>query len=424
MKKNIKNIISITILIFVMCVLIISVKTVNKNQTLSSSSSSNFNEEIVNDTNFEYITARESLNTDIKFENNFGGENDDFVNSVYKLEHYYLIGTTKSTRCYFNNLKTPALYILICDYNGNTVSVHTISFNYEITYITEKLCGNNFYILIKTNLVNVIKFNLNLKTFETIYSTNNLNCELIVSGEPILLEKLETETKLTYLVTNKTTTLQQIIEQTYLSCEYLNGTLLFYLSNNTVNISTIINNKVNNIKTFVNCTLENFTITEENFVLVFNENKKLKVIILDMLFNTEKEIVLNSGNNVALHYNNNTYYLFYKNNNNLFATTFCKHGDILINEKLLEEQIENFNILLLNNNFLILTDKKEEIKIIKVNFIFDKVESKTFIDNFKTTYFEANSTALTIFGETENNKNTVTKNFGKRDVFILEINIF
>ena len=97
MKKNIKNIISITILIFIMCVLIISVKTVNKNQTLSSSSSSNFNEEIVNNTNFEYITARESLNTNIKFENNFGGENDDFVNSVYKLEHYYLIGTTKST---------------------------------------------------------------------------------------------------------------------------------------------------------------------------------------------------------------------------------------------------------------------------------------------------------------------------------------
>lgn len=421
MKKNIKNFISIGVLIFVMCALIVSVKTINKTDSTLSSSNNNLNEEIKNNVKFEYKSARESLNENIIFENNFGGENTDEVNAVYKLENYYLIGTTNSKEYYFNSIDNTALFILICNYNGKAIKVNTINLNYEVKYIAEIFYGNSFYILVKTNLYNVIKFDLTTNELKTIYTSTSKNCEIINSTEPIILETEENTTTLHYLIQNKKQTFNHKIEKTYLACEYLNGTLLFYLENNNVYIATIINNKLNIIKEFLNSKLETFTINEENLVLVLNENNKIKLEILDLFFNKETTVELSTGNNFNLIYNNNTYHLFYKNNNNLFVTTFCKHGDIFFNKKITQQEINNYNILLLNNNFVVLTEELNKITITIYNLIFENKQSTELYDSFKITYFNANNNGTTIIGNVENNKSTIKQNYGKKDIFILEL---
>ena len=92
--KNIQNYIAIFVLILVMSGIIIAFSTISKSDTLNTSKTEETN--ISKEEDFKYITSRISQNSNIQFENNFGGTNDDKIVEVFKLNNYYLIGTTKS----------------------------------------------------------------------------------------------------------------------------------------------------------------------------------------------------------------------------------------------------------------------------------------------------------------------------------------
>ena len=100
--KNIHNYIAIFVLILVMSGIIIAFSTISKSDTLNTSKTEETN--ISKEEDFKYITSRISQNSNIQFENNFGGTNDDKIVEVFKLNNYYLIGTTKSKDKYFNKV--------------------------------------------------------------------------------------------------------------------------------------------------------------------------------------------------------------------------------------------------------------------------------------------------------------------------------
>ena len=124
--KNIHNYIAIFVLILVMSGIIIAFSTISKSDTLNTSKTEETN--ISKEEDFKYITSRISQNSNIQFENNFGGTNDDKIVEVFKLNNYYLIGTTKSKDKYFNKVSSDSVFVMIVDADGNVVNISTISF--------------------------------------------------------------------------------------------------------------------------------------------------------------------------------------------------------------------------------------------------------------------------------------------------------
>ena len=124
--KNIQNYIAIFVLILVMSGIIIAFSTISKSDTLNTSKTEETN--ISKEEDFKYITSRISLNSNIQFENNCGGTNDDKIVEVFKLNNYYLIGTTKSKDKYFNKVSSDSVFVMIVDADGNVVNISTISF--------------------------------------------------------------------------------------------------------------------------------------------------------------------------------------------------------------------------------------------------------------------------------------------------------
>ena len=168
MNKNIKNIVSICMLITILCALLITITTLNKAENLSTTNKNSST--ITNETNnpnnsFTFKNSKENINEKINFENNFGGSNNDQVYNVFKLENYYLIGTSQSSDFYFNKASKHSVFVLLCNTLGNPLNLYTYECENSISYINSKLFNNDLYILISTNCTTLLKFNLTTKQF-------------------------------------------------------------------------------------------------------------------------------------------------------------------------------------------------------------------------------------------------------------------
>ena len=197
--KNYKNYISLGILIFVMCGIIFAFSTITKNNNLNASNSQNQNQNTTQTPKFEFVPARQSLNSSISFENNFGGSNFDEVNFVYYLNDYYLIGSTLSTDKYFENNKSSSVYVLICDSLGNAKNVYTLNFDSEIKVIDAKIFSNSIYILIENEGTKLVEFNLSSTTLKIVYSIIETPLNLVVSSQPIVVTTLTNKTNFHFL---------------------------------------------------------------------------------------------------------------------------------------------------------------------------------------------------------------------------------
>lgn len=427
MKKNLKNIVSIGVLITILCVLIISVTTLSNANNLSTSQ--NENKTQINETTestFNYVNSKTSLNKNVNFENNFGGSNNDQVYDVFKLNNYYIIGTSQSTNYYFNNVKQNSVFVLICDYLGNPIENFTYECSSNITYITSKVFKNSILILINSNGTKLLEYNLTENNFEVKYSNLNTANNLIVSNEPIVVYANSSQTLFTFVESNLTYTLPKKISSIVMACEYLNGTLVMFNFINGFEIALLTTNNLTTIKSFENQTLNNINITNKNFVLDVTSGTQQKILLLDLAFNLENELTINSSAKTKLMFLNNMHYLFYLNNNTLSLTLFCNHADKLL-EVQIENNVKNYNILLLNNNFVVLSKKQDNsLSLQSVNIVGQTLSKTQIAINQNINIISAtenNQSNIFIVGNFDSVNQIISNNYGKTDVFVCELKV-
>lgn len=425
MKKNYKNLISISVLILIMCGLVISLTTLTKSTPLNTGNLTNGpSQNNTSNNNFTYIPPRTSLNQNILFENNFGGSKTDEVFEVFNLGKYYTICTTNSQDGYFSNNVNNSLVILILDYYGNTENIFTFSETTPIKIISTKIYKNSIYILINSTSFKLIEFNMGNNNFKTIYETTSDDAHLIVSSEPIMVEQNKTNTIFYFTVSDIKIESNLIVKQILLGTDYLNGTLLFFNTETNFIIATLSKSELNIITTYQNVTLHSFNITDKNFVVVLDTGLNYKIQLLDLKFNLIKELTLNDSNqNFTLLYQNNTHHLFYVNNKSLNLISFCNHGDIIITKQL-ENNILNYQVLLLNNNFIVIAEYINHFQVSQLNTL---AEQKNIIkielsSNFNIKYFEQTKNLnYVLIGNYNNTNKSITNHFGDTDIFIMEI---
>ena len=429
MNKNLKNIVSICMLITILCALIITITSLNKAENLNISNSTN-NENKQNETTtetsgFTFQNAKEHINENINFENNFGGSNNDQVHDVFKLENYYLIGTSQSTDFYFENTTQNTVFILICNDLGNPQSIYTYEFENSINYITSKLFNNDFYILISSNCTILLKFNLQTNEFNVSVTTNSTPIALLTSGEPIIVCKQNNKTEFNFVLSQTQFLLEENTVNIVLGCEYLNGTLIMLNTTNKFLIGMLTKNHFEVLQTFNNFTTTEINITDKNFIISAKSLTEHKILILDMTFNLVNELTLNTAEYTKLLNINNTNYLFYKQNNLLEVISFCNHAEQL-NTALINSNTTNFNILLLNNNFYAFIENlNNQLEILTLDLSFNLLRKTTFntSKNFNIVSLTPNNNSAFMVGNFNNTNQIITTTFGNTDFYVAEIKL-
>lgn len=423
--KNYKNHISFAILILVLSGLIFAFSQITKNNNLNASNNNN-QQNIAESKPFEYVPSRNSIINSVSFENNYGGTNFDEVKFVYNLGNYYLIGETLSTDNYFQKSNSNSIFVLVTDKNGNVINVKTQSFNSSISIITAKIFNNSIYILVNSNGCNLIEFNMSTNSFNNIYSINLTPLDLIISSEPIIVLTNNNETTFYFTKSKTSQTINENIVNIKLGCDYANGTLLIYNTQNNIFVSILNKTSIETKLIILNCQLETFNITETNFILLINENNNFKVQIYNHNFELENTLQVQNGTNFVLQQFNNVNYLTFVNNNFLNILTFCNHGDLL-NLTKIQNNVESFSQQSINNNLIFLTkNSNNTITISSYNYLGELKNNTTITvsNKFEIVAMEVNyNLNFVVIGNFENANSLITSSFGNQDVFMFEVKI-
>ncbi len=423
--KNYKNHISFAILILVLSGLIFAFSQITKNNNLNASNNNN-QQNIAESKPFEYVPSRNSIINSVSFENNYGGTNFDEVKFVYNLGNYYLIGETLSTDNYFQKSNSNSIFVLVTDKNGNVINVKTQSFNSSISIITAKIFNNSIYILVNSNGCNLIEFNMSTNSFNNIYSINLTPLDLIISSEPIIVLTNHNETTFYFTKSKTSQTINENIVNIKLGCDYANGTLLIYNTQNNIFVSILNKTNIETKLIIFNCQLETFNITENNFILLINENNSFKVEIYNFNFELENALQVQNGSNFVLQQFNNVNYLTFVNNNFLNILTFCNHGDLL-NLTKIQNNVESFSQQSINNNLIFLTkNSNNTITISSYNYLGELKNNTTITvsNKFEIVAMEVNyNLNFVVIGNFENANSLITSSFGNQDVFMFEVKI-
>lgn len=423
--KNYKNHISFAILILVLSGLIFAFSQITKNNNLNASNNNN-QQNIAESKPFEYVPSRNSIINSVSFENNYGGTNFDEVKFIYNLGNYYLIGETLSTDNYFQKSNSNSIFVLVTDKNGNVINIKTQSFNSNISIITAKIFNNSIYILLSANGCNLIEFNMSTNSFNNIYSINLTPLDLIISSEPIIVLTNHNETTFYFTKSKASQTINENIVNIKLGCDYANGTLLIYNTQNNIFVSILNKTSIETKLIISNAQLETFNITETNFILLINENNNFKVQIYNHNFELENTLQVQNGRNFVLQQFNNVNYLTFVNNNFLNILTFCNHGDLL-NLTKIQNNVESFSQQSINNNLIFLTkNSNNTITISSYNYLGELKNNTTITvsNKFEIVAMEVNyNLNFVVIGNFENANSLITSSFGNKDVFMFEVKI-
>lgn len=418
--KNYKNYISIVVLILLLAGIIIAFSTISKSESLNTTLPTS--DTSVTKEKFDNINSRTSKLEKIEYENNYGGSNDDEVFEVFKLNNYYLIGSTKSNDKYFNQVSGESVYVLILDNEGNVIKLNTISVEKDLKIISVKIYQNSIYILIKNKGIKLITYDISEHNFDIIYFDNADNAQLIVSSEPIVAILNGSNTSFYFVISDVIKVFNIDIVDIVLSCEYLNGTLLIYNSNNASNICILTLSGITKLKKIPNNKIIQFNITENNFVFITESNNNNYLKILDYNFNILNSTQIQSGSNYNIMWLNNTNIITYISNRNLYLVSYCEHATKILESKLI------CNV----DNYLI--DYKNEINIVTLengtmnNYTFNLIgEEKTknsfdFSIKANLVYFDVDYfNNFTIFGNYTYSNDVITTSFGNQDIFVTKV---
>lgn len=424
--KNYKNYISLAILLVVMCGIIIAFTQVNKDNTLTTTpTNGNQQNTETKKEPFKYVNSKQSINKNIDFENNFGGTGKEEIFEVFKLNYFYIIGTSSSTNNYFENATQNSIYVLICDLNGNAKSVNLFEIENNCKILSCKIFRNKIYILIDYVGTKLITFDLSSNNFDVVFFDENSNSELIISSEPIVAIKNNAETRFYFVLSNKETTYPIPLKNIVMGCDYLNGTLLILNSNNDVIIGVLTTNEFNFITTLENTSVNTLNITSSNFVMIANQNNQTKLILLDLSFNICSTTTINAGSTYNLFEFKNQHYLTMITNNSLKLYSFCKHGT-LTNEVNINENVTDYKLLVANNNFMFLIKSNDNfLNLSSYNSIGEQKNCIKILtnENFNITSFENyDSTSFMLIGTNNLTNQIISNNYGDKDIFVCKIN--
>lgn len=426
--KNYKNYISLAILLIVMCGIIVAFTQVSKSNSLSTTPPTNnsANSEEEETKKFEFIDSKQSLNTNIDFENNFGGSGKEEIFEIYNFNDYYIIGTSTSNDMYFENSTQNSIYVLICDNCGNAKSVNLFEIEKTCKILSCKIFRNKIYILIQLNGTKLLSFDLGTNKFDIEFFDENTNSELIISNEPIVVLKSLDKTK-TYNVLSKTEKLYPIaISNIVMGCEYLNGTLLICNSNTNILIGILTSNSFNKLAEFENMTLKSFNITNSNFVMIATSNQQTQLMILDLNFTLISTTIISNCTNYNLFTYKNQHYLTAICNNTLKLYSFCEHGTIT-NELNIFDNVNNYKILFNNNIFTFLINTNDNfLNLCTFNTIGEQKNSIQILTDSSTNInaFEyIDSTSFMIIGTYAFSNQLISSTFGDKDIFVCKLTL-
>ena len=194
---------------------------------------------------------------------------------------------------------------------------------------------------------------------------------------------------------------------------------------NGFTIGLLTKNYFEVLQTFKNIIVNEINITEKNFILSSKCLNQQKILILDITFNLQNELTINECNKNKLLNINNTNYLFYKQNTDLKAISFCNHADQL-HSTTISNNIINFNILLLNNNFYVFIENaNNQLEVISLNLSFNKLRHDTYetSENFNIVSLNENNENIFMVGNFDQENQVITTSYGKTDFFVSEIKL-
>lgn len=415
--KNIHNYIAIFVLILVMSGIIIAFSTISKSDTLNTSKTEETN--ISKEEDFKYITSRISQNSNIQFENNFGGTNDDKIVEVFKLNNYYLIGTTKSKDKYFNKVSSDSVFVMIVDADGNVINISTISFEKDIQIISTKIHQNYIYILVNNQGTKLINYNLTSNLFDVDYFDSNSQSDLIISSEPIVAFFNGQTTSFYFVLSNAVKVYNVNITKILLSCDYLNGTLIIYNDNLSTHFALLTLSGITPLSTMQSHLTLQINITEENFVLLTTSKGNNYIKILDNNFNEKYSSTIDAGTNYNIMWTNNTHILTYTLDSALYMSCYCDHATKIYSAKLIDN-VEEYKVEL-KTNINIVTKESNSINTYVFNVLGEQKEKNNynFSNNADIVYFDSDYfNNLTIFGNYCYPNNVITTTFGNYDIFV------
>ncbi len=415
--KNIHNYIAIFVLILVMSGIIIAFSAISKSDTLNTSKTEETN--ISKEEDFKYITSRISQNSNIQFENNFGGTNDDKIVEVFKLNNYYLIGTTKSKDKYFNKVSSDSVFVMIVDTDGNVINISTISFEKDIQIISTKIHQNYIYILVNNQGTKLINYNLTTNLFDVDYFDSNSQSDLIISSEPIVAFFNGQTTSFYFVLSNAVKVYNVNITKILLSCDYLNGTLIIYNDNLSTHFTLLTLSGITPLSTIQSHLTLQINITEENFVLLTTSKGNNYIKILDNNFNEKYSSTIDAGTNYNIMWTNNTHILTYTLDSALYMSCYCDHATKIYSAKLIDN-VEEYKVEL-KTNINIVTKESNSINTYVFNVLGEQKEKNNynFSNNADIVYFDSDYfNNLTIFGNYCYPNNVITTTFGNYDIFV------
>ena len=422
--KNYKNYISLIILLTIMCGIMIAITQISKTNTLNTTDKTTSQTNTEPKPTFSYIPARQSSINHVEYENNFGGSGVDEVFEIFKLEDFIIIGKTNSTDKYFTTNSKPSLYVLIVDTLGNAKSTSLFEVGSSFQILSSKIYRNKIYILINHLGTKLLTFDISNKTFDIAFFDNNPNAELVISNEPIVLIKNNNSTNAHFCITDKTFTINYQINSVSLACEYSNGTLLIFNSNNQIIIGILTLNYFDVINQIDNSQIETINITEENIVMIANQDNSTRIILLDLDFNIVKNTYIAETKSIVILSQSNQHILIGKQNNNLVVHNFCSHGTLLSN-KTITNNVKEFKILSNSNEFQVAIQTTNNQLIILTTNILGEIKNQIEL-NINThltlnTFVDENNSYI-LLGQINNINQLITNCFGESDIYICKIN--
>lgn len=420
--KNYKNYISLIILLILMCGIMVAITQISKSNTLNTSTTPTPDTPSTNN-NFDYIPAKESIHKNIEFENTFGGSSNENIYEIFKLNYYYIIGTTTSNDMYFENANKNALFVLVIDTYGNADSVNIFDVDTQFEILGTKIFRNSIYILIEHNGCKLISFDLSSKQFDIEFFDQNPNAELIISDEPIVILKSH-NTQAYFCISDKLCIFSICIDNVMMYSEYLNGTLLIVNSQNNIHIGILTQNGLDIIQTITNTQLISITIAENKFVFVTKTNTSNQLLILDTNFDILSQTDIGNGFNYSIIYDNNLIYVIYEYNHNITMKLLCLHGS-LINEIVLFENVKEYKTIYSNKTIKIAcTSKDNFINIINYNLYGEQQTQLQIIGNSSITidsFNQESSNSYILCGITNQSSQLGSNSFGLNDIYICKI---
>lgn len=420
-------------LLFLTFAIIFAFSKITFNPNLNANNNDNNNQ---NNTPapFTYVNARNSLITNVIYENNFGGSQEEELKTVYNLDYFYLIGNTKSSDYYFNQNNSQRVFVIKITQNGSATNITTTndkSVYYVSSYLTsfgiyilcQEVNYNNgvvyFYSFSSSTINLVVKLN-NFTAFK-ILKNNNLTLIGIKNSKICAMFYNETTESLTETIVNSTATNLKFV------ASYKLGAIVFANNNSGFSAYYINENSYELLYFNNNYKLINFQINNFGYFLLLSNETNFSVVFLNANFIITNETTLQLSTDIVFIENiSNNIYIIYKNaGNRININIFSSKGDSVFNITLSHIISKVFKLSVFNNNLhLSCLTQENNFKLLILNPLAQVLTDTLIPFNSFGEIVEVEQSHdqhLLFFGKITSNNTVIKNNYGLTDIFVFKL---